>query len=341
MKPIKKALIAALTILMIGLLIWWIISKPRRVGNPGTSTGRKYVIGYQDIALYRHLFTAKEKGFFEQEGVQVEIKQFVSANRMIEGIVAGQLDGAGLTNLQVALTVEAKDPDRIKLVNFLVWRENSFPDYILVQSDSKIKNVKEIEGHTVGLHPGSAVKAFCKSVLKHFGGNPDKANFLELEPGIMQSAVVAKRIEAIYCMDPVATNLLESKQCRIIVANPMQYIFESPVPISGTALSKKFLRESPEDAKRVTRALEKAIKYMREPGHEEEIAGYIARYTPISKETALKMNISEYWTLTEVDRARVQALANRFQELGIVDKAGNVNSFIVPGSFLLGGEMGK
>jgi ABC-type nitrate/sulfonate/bicarbonate transport system substrate-binding protein len=306
--------------------------------SKGIQTKQPVTIGYQEIALYRHLFTAKAKGYFDDEGVQVDIKPFASANKMMEGMIAGELDGTGLTNLQVGLTVEGKDPGRIKFVNFLVWRDKSFPDYILARSGTNINSIKDLEGHAMGLHPGSAVKAFNRVVLEHFNVDMNKGTYLELEPNTMQAAVVAGRVDALNCLDPVATNLIENGQCKVLVANPMKYIFEAPVPISGTTFTTKFLQERPEDAKKIMRALERAIQYMREPGHEEEIAGYIAKYTPINKELALKMNPSEYWTLAETDRPRVQALANRFQELQIVDKAGDVNTIILPTNFLSGNE---
>jgi NitT/TauT family transport system substrate-binding protein len=287
-------------------------------------------IGYQEIALSRHLFTAQEKGFFKDEGVNVDIKPIVSANRLMDSMLAAQLDGAALINLQVALTIEGKDPNRVKLVNLQVWKEKSFPDYILVRSATKINSINQLEGHTVGLHPGSAVKAFSKTVFQHFNVNVDKVSFIELDPAQMQAAVTAGRVDAVYAMDPAATTLVESGLCHVLIANPMKYIFNAPVPISGTVLSTKFLSEHPQEAQKIIKALDRAIIYMREQGHEEEIAGFIAKYTPISKEMALKLNPSEYWTQSEIDLSRVQALADRFQELRIIEKKIDVSSILLP-----------
>jgi NitT/TauT family transport system substrate-binding protein len=294
-----------------------------KVTQPSTAS-----IGYQEIALSRHLFTAKEKGFFKEEGVNVDIKPITSANRLMDAMVAGQLDAAALINLQVALTVEAKDPGRVKLVNIQAWKQRSFPDYILVRSGANIKTINQLEGRTMGLHPGSAVQAFSRTVLQHFKVNVDKVKFIELDPAQMQAAVAAGRVDAVYAMDPAATTLVESGLCSVLVPNPMQFIFEAPVPISGTALSSKFLAEHPQDAQKIIKALDRAIIYMREPGHEDEVAGFIAKYTPISKEMALKLNPSEYWTQSEMDHSRVQALADRFLELGIIEKKVNVSNIL-------------
>lgn len=306
-------------------------------GKLSPPESKPITLGYQQTALYRHLFTAKEKGFFEQEGVKVDLQNVPSGNGMLEGLVSGQLDGAGLINLQVGLTVQGKDPNRFKFVNFQVWREKSFPDYILVRSQSNIKTIKDLEGRTVGLHPGSAVKAFSRVVLQHFNVNVDKVKFIELEPSVMQSAVIAGRVDALYALDPAATSLVQTGQCKVLVANPMQFIFATPVPISGSALSSKFLAERPADAQKVIRALEKAILYLREPNHEDEVAGYIAKYTPITRDMALKLNPSEYWTQAEIDRTRVQALADRFQELSIVEKKIDVGGLLLASSISVAG----
>jgi NitT/TauT family transport system substrate-binding protein len=290
-------------------------------------------IGYQETALYRHVFTAKAKGFFAEEGIQAETTLFASGNQMAQGILSGDLDVAGLANMEVALSVQAKDPNRFEIVNFLVWRTNSFPDYILARKESGLQTLKGFEGKTMGLHPGSAVKGFSKAVLQARGVDLAKVKFLEIQPAMMKDALAAGRVDGLYCMDPVATVLIESGLCTVILANPMQDIFPAPVPISGTAISKKFLKEKPKAAAAVARALERAIKYMREQGHEREIAGYIAQYTPITAEQALRMNVSEYWTLSEFDRSRVQKLADRFVELGIVEKQVDTKEFLAAPDF--------
>ena len=313
----------------VAILILWVIFKPNQTNNRYSIS-----IGYQEISLYRHIFVAQEKGFFEKEGLEVELKPIASANRMMEALIAGQLDVLGLTNLQVALTIEGKDPGKFKLANMLIWQEKSFPDYLLVRKDVKVKSVKELEGRTIGLHPGSAVKAFASEVLTQNNVDLNKTTFIELEPSIMQSAVVSKRVDALYCMDPVAASLLSSNQVYSLIKNPMKYIFPPPVPISGMALSSTFINEHPEEAKKVVIAIENAITYMRETGHEEEIAAIIEKYTPIKKSAALKMNISEYWLFNETDRNRIQLLSDKFFELKIAKDSIDINKIMLPKNFM-------
>jgi len=46
------------------------------------------------------------------------------------------------------------------------------------------------------------------------------------------------------------------------------------------------------------------------------------------------MNPSQYWTLAEIDHKRVQALADRFVELKIIDKPVKVEDMILSADFL-------
>jgi NitT/TauT family transport system substrate-binding protein len=285
-------------------------------------------VGYQEISLYQHVFIAQEKGYFKEEGLNVNLRSFASANQMMEAFLSNQIDVLGLTNTQVALTVEGKQSGQLKFINFLVWKEGAFPDYIVKRKDALIKAPKDLEGKTVGLHPGSAVRAFSQAVFEHYKLDVSKIRTIELRPEIMQSTMIAGNVDAVYCMDPVATTLFLSGLTDTLIANPMQYIFPAPTPISGTAISKKLAQDNSEVAEKLIRAIDRAIEYTRQPGVEEEVAGYIAKYTPIRKEQTLLMNPSVYWKNNEMEPERIQALAKKFFELGIVERKINIESML-------------
>lgn len=327
-------LVILLCLLLSGQHLWRRAAPRQGAMSIGASSPKRSCrIGYQRIPLYRHLFTAVARSYFADEGVEVELKPFISANQMMEGLLAGAIDATGLTNLEVAMAVEAQDPGRFALADLLVWRERSFPDYILVRASHQASRLSDLKGTRIGLHPGSAVRAFFQALLRSEGLRASTITTLEMKPELMQAALVAGRVDALYCMDPVATVLVASGEARVLMANPMRHIFPPPVPISGAALSRNFLRHHPDTARRVIRAMERAIRYIREADHERVVAEHVARYSAVPSELALKMNQSEYWTLEEVDHLRVQALADRFHELGIAAAAIDMSRLLLPAHF--------
>jgi NitT/TauT family transport system substrate-binding protein len=308
-----------------GYITWFDIKQGTGIASPKQG----FVVGYQELSLYRHMFTAKEKGFFGDEGLNVELKPFVSANLLADALLSGQIQATGLTNLQVGLTIEQKQPGEIVFGQFLVWGPKAFPDYIIVPVNSAITSISQLRGKTLGLHPGSAVRAFARTVLEKSGVQSNEVKSLELEPAIMQSALIAGRVDALYCMDPVATNLVASGQGKILLANPMSEVFAAPVPISAVAFRRRLMAERAEDVQGFLRAIDRSIRFMRLPGHEQEIAGFIAKYTKTTPQLILKENPSQFWTTDETDPSRVQALADRFTDLHIITSGVHVQSMLL------------
>lgn len=286
-------------------------------------------IGYQKLSIYAPVFIAQDKGFFKEQGIDVELSPFTSANQMMNAVIAGQLDGTGLTNVQVALSVEAKDPGKLRFINFLVWSPDSYADYFLTRKGSGIQTVKAVQGKNVGIHPGSAVKAFTTALLKSEGVDVEKTNIVELEPPTMASALIAGRIDALYCMDPVATKLITAKEANVLVRNPIGKIVDPPVPISGTVLSAAFVENRAVDARALEAAIEKAIDFTREQGNHAELARIVAKYTGATAEDITRERAPRYWKRAEIDRARVRALSDRFRELGIVPKGVSADRMIL------------
>jgi len=310
------ALIALLVVL--GTAAVMLMLRPSSTPTGTAKTERSYRIGYQEIALYRHVFVAQEKGYFRQAGVQVELVPFTSANQMMIALLAGQIDVAGLTNLEVALKVESEEPDRFEIVNFLVWTQEAYPDYILdCTPGQRLQRLSQLEGRHLGRHPGTAVAGFANAVLQRAGVDPERVRQTELQPNLMGDAVRSGSVDALYAMDPAATRLVQAGSCDVLLSNPLGTVVQSPIPISGTALSRNLLTSDPAAAGAITRALDAAIAFTRRPGTERQVAQIISRYTRINADEALAMNPSRYWTTNEIDPVRVQAVADQFRALGI------------------------
>ena len=221
-------------------------------------------------------------------------------------------------NLEVALKVESEESNQFELVNFLVWTPDAYPDYLLDCTRNKsMTKLSELQGRVLGRHPGTAVAGFATAVLQNAGVHPKKVQQEELQPNLMSDAVRAGRVDALYAMDTAATRLVQAGACDVLLANPLGSIGRSPIPISGTAISSRLLLRDPKGAQAIIRALDRAIMYLRQGAADEEVVRIISRYTRIKPEESRRMNRSIYWTSSEVDSSRVQAVADQFRTLGI------------------------
>src|SRR3989338_10212029 len=80
-----------------------------------SSPSEKIRVGWQPIAPHILTFIAFEKEFFKEEGLDVELVKFGSANQLLDALAAGQIDGAGTSNLGVLFSAEARSPGHFKL----------------------------------------------------------------------------------------------------------------------------------------------------------------------------------------------------------------------------------
>lgn len=325
MRKNLKVALGAIIILIIVIVLVWFYKFDKK---PVASESYKVSIGYQQIALYCHIFVAKEKGFFKKRGLDVNLIKFSSANLQLQALLADQIDATGLSNMNVIMIIESKEPRTLKLGPFLVWDENSYPDYILTRKGAGISRLQDLENRTIGLHPGSAVRAFSRTVLSPII-DISKCTFIEIKPPTMYDALASKRIDALYCMDPVPTVAIDKGIAEVLLPNPMSRIVPPPTPISAVTFTTKKVKDNSSLVYKIVFAIEDAIDYMRKSEASHEIAEIIAKYTPISADISLKMNPSEFWKLSEVDHDRVKFLANKFAEVGAAPAITNVKNLIL------------
>jgi NitT/TauT family transport system substrate-binding protein len=108
------------------------------------------VIGYNQWIGLVGVFTAKEKGYFKDAGLNVEFKQFSGPADGIPPVIAGQLDGTFTTADTPILLAKDAGADVMKNV-FIVDTSNG-ADGIVAQTG--INSVKDLKGKTVAATTG-------------------------------------------------------------------------------------------------------------------------------------------------------------------------------------------
>src|SRR5207248_6576376 len=141
-------------------------------------------IGYLPIYVDLPLFVAKDKGFFEKRGVQVELVKFTSSPEIGTSLTTNNIQAGASIAYSVVLSAESRDPDKLKV--FMVDSETpeNYLDSFVVLRDSGIKSLADLKGKKLASFPGPTAVTFCKMVLEKNGINPDRdLKFSELDAG--------------------------------------------------------------------------------------------------------------------------------------------------------------
>ncbi|GAE36941.1 ABC transporter substrate-binding protein [Halalkalibacter akibai] len=143
-------------------------------------------------AVHSYLYVAQEKGYFEEEGVKVNIQFPANPTDPINLAAAGQIT-LGITYQPDVVTARATQGVPVKSIGAIV---RSPLNHVIFMEDSDIQSPKDLEGKTVG-YPGIPVnEALIKTMVQTDGGDSEQVQMIDIgfELG---SSIVSGRVDAV------------------------------------------------------------------------------------------------------------------------------------------------
>jgi ABC-type nitrate/sulfonate/bicarbonate transport system substrate-binding protein len=174
-------------------------------GSPNSRS--KVSIGIQVSPAMILLMVAKEKGFFEQQGLDVELKQFTAGKFALQAFFGGSVDYAVSGEVPVCLAVLQGNQARV--VAQVV--ERTIDEVRIV--------VRNDDGKTTPADPGAYFRQKKRRVATSFGGGPEfftynflqhykiapnQVEILSQRPEDMPASLASKSVDAVSIFDPFA-----------------------------------------------------------------------------------------------------------------------------------------
>jgi NitT/TauT family transport system substrate-binding protein len=117
------------------------------------------------------MYVAQEKGYFEEQGVQVEFIPVGSAAERDQVMAAGQADG--MINDLVSTVLYNQDSPQIQIISFSRTATSEFPQFrILAAKDSGINSIEDLKGVEIGISEGSVIEYTTDRLLEAEGFSP-------------------------------------------------------------------------------------------------------------------------------------------------------------------------
>jgi ABC-type nitrate/sulfonate/bicarbonate transport system substrate-binding protein len=202
---------------------------------------------------YLPLFVAFHRGFFKDEGIDIEFPRLIPAMAQ-NALLSGEVQYHGLADS--ALRLAAKGAP-LKAIFYGADR----PMYYLV-AQKEIRSVADLKGKKIGVSFGGSTFAGTKALLEVYKMNPDKdvqyvsipgsqPKIAALQQGIIQAALLAPP------SDYVA---LKAGFKRLV---NLADVFKD-TSFSGLAATGKTIRENPQFVKRMVRAVVRGVIHSRD-----------------------------------------------------------------------------
>lgn len=310
-----------LSVLIAGCMMLSMAACQGKQENEGKKEKITFVLDWTPNTNHTGLYVAQEKGYFEKEGLEVEIVQ--PPEDGADALVASGKAQFGVSFQDtMAPGVSGEDALPITAVAALVQHNTSG---IVSRKGEGMDRPKGLEGKKYATWDAPIEKAMLKNVVEQDGGDFNKVQLIPSTVTDEVSALKSKSVDAIwifYAWAGVATELagLETDYFAFKDINPI-FDYYTPVVIGNN----NFLEKEPETAKKFLKALKKGYEdAIKDP---KEAAGILCEAAPELDEE-LVLASQEYLKdqyLAEVDRwgyidpNRWNAFYNWLNENGLVE----------------------
>ncbi|WP_338471162.1 ABC transporter substrate-binding protein [Niallia sp. XMNu-256] len=143
-------------------------------------------------AVHSYLYVAQEKGYFEEEGVKLDIQFPANTTDPLTLTAAGKVT-LGLYYQPDVIMARANENVPVKSIAGIV---QSPTNHIVVAADSPVKSPKDLEGKKVG-YPGIPLnEALLETMVSHDGGNINQVEMIDV--GFeLNSSLVTENVDAV------------------------------------------------------------------------------------------------------------------------------------------------
>ena len=130
--------------------------------------------GYSDVYKRQFLYEAQEKGYFAEEGLDVDIQSPAGVNDAMSMVAAGKAD-IGLYYQQDVIQARAEQDVPIKSIGAVVQGPLNI---ILSLKDKSITKPQDLEGKTIGYAGTELSEALVRSIMQSNGADPNSVNMV-------------------------------------------------------------------------------------------------------------------------------------------------------------------
>ena len=212
-------------------------------------------IGINTWPGYEFLYLAQEKGFYQEEGLDVKLLEFNSLSDARRAYERGQLDGLGTSVIDALQTLEnsERSPQIVQVIDY-----SDGADVILAKPG--IRDLHALRGGRVGVELGSlGIYLLARGLEKHGLGLGD-VKMTSMDQMSMMEAISKGMLDAIVTYPPTSLKLVGDFKAENLFTS-------SEIPgeiVDVIIVDEQVIKQRPSDISKLLRAYQKAMQFTRQ-----------------------------------------------------------------------------
>lgn len=295
---------------------WWTQKKRNIISDNKTDKDRVVAIKVAYGPYVSPVFIASEKGFFEEEGLNIEMQLVPGMDTTTAGLTNGNIDTAWIP-YSVLFPFEQASPGNFKIFSNSIETLEKPYSYLIVKNN--IGNNKDLFGKKIVVRSGINGRLQAEMVLKGLGLDLKNVELVQVEAPITPIAFAKEDISAAIDVEPSATAMLQKSGGKILESAVRVKYITNPYSTGAQVFSSKFIQAYPNEAEKFRLAFEKAIDYMKE--NDQESREIMQKYLKLDSEVAKAMAPQEIQKYAEIDRSSIARLLEISVDTKQIDKS--------------------
>jgi len=264
---------------------------------------------------------AQEKGFFKEQGLNVEIQNFSSGLKVVQAVVAGGVQVGG-SSIEPVLNAGARGQP-LSIIGAYTDRLT-----VAMVTPKEVGSPEQLKGKTLGIQDvGAFREIMTRTVLQNAGLTADDVRYRPVDATGYTGALLGGQIESGILQQEQAVDALKKDDSFHVLVD----LYETdPKYFYGTYFSKRdWVQENRQQAVGFLAAITKAHRFMYD--NREETVNIVAKATGFTPdvvdeayETLLVKN-AVFPVNEGLEQDRLEYTVNRLKELGALEGAENVD----------------
>ncbi len=233
--------------------------------------------------------TAREKGYFEEMGLTVELVEFQGGPAEIAAMASGDIDISQIGHGAHALCAEGE------AVIFQIDC-TSLADAVMGNKDKGVNSIADLKGKKVAATSGTSAEIILNLALQQEGMTVDDLELVEMDANGIVTAMISGNVDACATWSPGTMTIEDALGDKTVwLATNQDYVNQVTFP-SSFITTQKFADSNHDLLVRFSRALQKAADYRN--SNIEEVAGWVAKQCEVDADT-MKATVGEgNWSIT-------------------------------------------
>jgi NitT/TauT family transport system substrate-binding protein len=202
---------------------------------------------------YGPMFLARDKGFFKENGLDVDLQIIEDAALYMAAVAAGKLDGNASTIDEI---MKYRSPDFcFKAV--VALDDSHGGDGVLTQKD--VNSLADLKGKAVGMNEGSVSQFWFNILLKREGMTEKDLQITNMTADDAAAAFIAGQIPAAVTWEPHLTLVRTKDQGKVLIDS-------SATPgliVDVVSLTCDYIDKNPKDVEAFVKGLYKAVDFIK------------------------------------------------------------------------------